>query len=716
MCLPLVLFLGALPLPSLAELVDINEPALIPMPAYLSWGKGHYVMPSPLAYTLEGDNRERLQSALQRWQTQLPLSQQLDEITAVGEKQAALRIVVAEPGAAYPQPGTDETYTLTIDADGIELQATTTYGALHGLQTLLQLAESCAQKLCFPRVAIRDQPQFAWRGILIDVVRHWMPPEVIKRQLDAMASVKMNVLHWHLSDDQSFRVQSKVYPRLHEQGSDGNYYTQQQVRELVDYAADRGIRVMPEFDLPGHSRSWQIAYPMLASRPGQDYKLYATDSIFSDPIDPSREEVYDFIAGLTAEMAGLFPDPYFHLGGDEVNTDAWEDSDAINAFMEEQGIDDYAALQAYFVQRYAAIIAAEGKTAVGWNEVLHPKLPNDVVLHLWNSTDFPAEVEGRPLLLSTNYYLDHVRSAESHYRNPPFRLTVDGALAPGLSSALMGIEAASWAEIIDPWNIDICIWPRTAAIAERMWSPLAYTDAVDMNDVYLRMEAHSRRLERLGMRHVRNRELEMQELAAGADPAPLLILSEQVQPMMFYPMLSWEAAGYLLLPWLAGEMPDQPTPLQPFTRVLAYESLPAWHFNQRAQAYLANPGDTALETSLLDQLRRWSGNHPAVLPLVAANPTLQEVGVDELSYAASQLASIGIAALEARRGERELSDGEREEYGEILEEFAPPPYLFSRDMLWFLVGKLFQPAAYKQHTFAIQPGVAALLNASSPEN
>jgi hexosaminidase len=671
--------------------------------------EGWYRPGEALPLLIVGGNLPRLQTALQRWQAIVAMQAGKSLQLIPAEEGAGLRLVIDNLGEPYPALDTDESYSLAVSATGIAIAAPTTYGALHALQTLRQLAADCDGSLCFPALEIRDRPQLAWRGLLLDVVRHWIPVETVKRQLDAMEAVKLNVLHWHLSDDQGFRVESRLYPLLHERGSDGNYYSQDQVREIVEYAADRGIRIMPEFDLPGHSRSWQIAYPLLASRPGQDYKLFAATAVFSDPIDPSREEVYQFIDLLTGEMAGLFPDRYFHLGGDEVNFDAWQENKALGQFMREHDIADYPALQAHFVQRYARIISEQGKIAVGWNEVLHSDLPGDVVLHAWDRSDFPPLVQRHPILVSVNYYLDHIRSAEFHYRNDPMALSVDGKAAPELAANILGVEAASWGEIRDDWNIDLCIWPRSAAIAERLWSPAGAVAETDIEDVYRRMEVTSGRLHQMGMTHQRHQRLGLSELAGSGDVDALQMLADIVTPAPFYPLFSWGAIAQLLIPWLVDEPPDEPIPLQAFTRDLAYESLVAWHFNRRVERYLAEPGNRELERALVLQLRSWSGNFERLAPTIENSPQLQEVRVDTLSLAVKELADIGLAAIEAKREGRPIDASKLPLYRDRVEMLQPPPFLFTPEFVDHALDRLFLPWVLRQHSLPIQPGIQRLL-------
>ncbi|NWF49252.1 MAG: family 20 glycosylhydrolase [Ignavibacteriaceae bacterium] len=201
----------------------------------------------------------------------------------------------------------NESYSLKITSDKIELYTENDLGALRGLETLLQLLAADETGYFFPVLQIEDEPRFPWRGLMIDAGRHFMPVDVIKRNLDAMAFVKMNVFHWHLSEDQGFRVESKLFPKLHQLGSDGLFYTQDQIKDIITYADERGIRVIPEFDIPGHSTSWFVAYPEFSSAPGP-YKIERNWGIFDPVFDPTNEKVYEFFDKFFGEMCKLFPD------------------------------------------------------------------------------------------------------------------------------------------------------------------------------------------------------------------------------------------------------------------------------------------------------------------------------------------------------------------------------------------------------------------------
>ena len=201
----------------------------------------------------------------------------------------------------------------------------------------LQLLDSGREGYYLPAVSIEDRPRFPWRGLMIDIGRRWQPMEVIKRNLDGMAAIKLNVLHLHITEDQGFRVECKKFPELHRMGSDGNFYTQDQMREIIEYARMRGIRVVPEFDMPGHTTSWFVSHPELASKPGP-YQIERKWGIFEPVLDPTNERVYELLDGFLGEMAALFPDEFLHIGGDEVEAHHWKESAKIQAFMKEKEI------------------------------------------------------------------------------------------------------------------------------------------------------------------------------------------------------------------------------------------------------------------------------------------------------------------------------------------------------------------------------------------
>jgi hexosaminidase len=428
---------------------------------------------------------------------------------------ATLTIAVDGPGFDVPDLREDESYHLTVTGTTASLRASTVVGALRGLETLLQLQDTDAAGLYLQGATIGDAPRFPWRGVLVDVSRHWQPAEAIRRTLDGMAAVKLNVLHWHLSEDQGFRVESRRYPALHQQGSDGRFYTQDQIREIVAYATDRGIRVVPEFDMPGHTTAWFVGHPELASAPGP-YGIERRWGVHKPTMDPTRETTWTFLDGFVTEMAGLFPDRYWHVGGDEVDPTQWNSSAPIQAWMKANNVADAHALQTHFNGRLFAILQHQGKTPVGWDEILQPGLPTGAVIQSWRGMAglTGATAQGRPAILSAPYYLDHIKTAGTMYLDDP----LPEGLGAAQAALVLGGEACMWGEYITSETLDSRLWPRLAAVAERFWSP---ADVRDVPDMYRRLAVTSRRLAEVGLGHLTHAERMLARMAP-TDDIPLL--------------------------------------------------------------------------------------------------------------------------------------------------------------------------------------------------
>ncbi|HET9309456.1 MAG TPA: beta-N-acetylhexosaminidase [Candidatus Sulfotelmatobacter sp.] len=502
---------------------------LMPMPASVQTGTGQLAITPTFSVAVTGSHDASLDSGVQRFVKQL--SQQTGIPIRPKEGGApTLQIHTDKGREAVQKLGEDESYTLTVTDSDAQLNAPTPLGVLNGLATFLQLVQITPNGFAVPAVTIKDQPRFAWRGLLIDVGRHFIPIDVMKRNLDGMAAVKMNVLHWHLSDDQGFRVESKTFPKLAGMGSEGKYYTQDEIRDLIAYAHDRGIRVIPEFDTPGHSRSWFVGYPELASNPGP-YTVENENGTQS-VTDPTREETYKFMDKFVEEMGKLFPDAYFHIGGDEVDGKFWDSNPKIQAFKQAHGMKSNEDLQAYYNQRLEKILTKHHKIMVGWDEILHPDLPKNIVVQSWRGQESLAKAaqQGYRGLLSYGYYLDLMWSTSRHYATEP----MSGAaanLTPEQKKLILGGESAQWAEWVTPENIDSHIWPRNAAIAERLWSP---QDVVDVNSMYTRMHAVSLELEWLGLTHLSARDRMLHRMAGNGDITALRVLADVVEPVKDY--------------------------------------------------------------------------------------------------------------------------------------------------------------------------------------
>jgi len=501
---------------------------VMPLPASVKVNPGKLNLDASFTAGTSGFTDARLERAIVRMQHRMRRRTGLVLPLGVAPVPAppTLTVAVKEAGAKYPRFGEDESYALDINSEHAALTANTVVGAMRGMETFSQLVTGDADGYYFPLVTIQDKPRFPWRGLMIDVGRHFQPVDVIERNIDAMAAVKMNVFHWHLSEDQGFRIESKKYPKLQGMGSGGLYYTQEQVGEVIEYAADRGVRVVPEFDMPGHTSSWMVGYPELASAPGP-YELEMRWGVFDPTMDPTREETYEFLDRFIGEMAALFPDEYFHIGGDENNGKQWKENPQIQEFMRAHGYHTTAELQTYFNQRVLKIVQKYGKKMVGWDEVLTPDLPKETVVQSWRgykSLDQSAR-EGYGAIWSTTYYLDHMGPAEYHYLSDP--LPADSKLTKEQGSHIVGGEVCAWGEFLSPENIDSRIWPRTAAVAERFWSP---RDVNNVADMYRRLDVVTVWLEQGGLQHLSSMNRMLRQISGTAELGPLGMLGKTASP------------------------------------------------------------------------------------------------------------------------------------------------------------------------------------------
>ncbi|MDQ6738363.1 MAG: beta-N-acetylhexosaminidase, partial [Gemmatimonadota bacterium] len=353
---------------------------LMPVPSSVVLHDGSLVLDSAFHIAVAGTGEPRLMRAVERFIPRLETRTGIAVVHDISKDTAGAALIIRCDAAGQQVQGIDENESYSIEStpSSVTLHAATTVGVIRGLETLLQLVSGNAKNYVIPSVSITDAPRFRWRGLLVDVSRHFEPVSSVERTLDGMSAVKLNVLHWHLSDDQGIRVESHRYPKLQRMGSDSLYYTQAQIREVVAYARDRGIRVVPEFDMPGHSSAWFVGYPQYASAPGP-YSIQRRWSGYHGVFDPTRASVYRFIDGFVGEMSSLFPDAYWHIGGDEVNPTQWKQSPRIQKFMAAHHLADNAALQAYFNQRLSAILTRHHRRMIGWDEILHPDLPRTTV-------------------------------------------------------------------------------------------------------------------------------------------------------------------------------------------------------------------------------------------------------------------------------------------------------------------------------------------------
>ena len=699
---------------------------LMPLPAEMKLKKGKLLLPVRFEVTMkECDRNKELEEMIRRFTGRMDL---LVPAATEGMPTVPFRIFCEGCDKEPLCSSACERYDLVVRHNGVTLRAGGYAGVIYGMETLLQLVERRGDEAFLPAVVIHDRPRYPWRGVMIDVARHWIPKSVILRNLDAMAAVKMNVLHLHLTDYQAVRVESKVFPLLQERGSRGHYFSQEDIREIIRYAGVRGIRVIPEFDLPGHCTSWFAGYPELATVPGP----YVPDSLFgvSYPVmDPTREEVYRFLDRFFGEMASLFPDSYIHIGGDEVNPKQWQTSRHVQLFMETHGLEDVHALQAYFNSRLDSILLRQGKKMMGWDEILDPGLPEDIVVQVWRNQKslFEAVRKGRMAILSAGYYLDHQLPAGKHYSVDPevlpgavdiepdtlhwktwditmnmagnslegaltlygqpgdfrgvlsmmggliafpeaameegvlafdlntdygkfaFRLRTEGDSVTGKGSLgiisikvrgrlvggdalpgtmppviepmkplteeertrILGGEACMWSEMVDSLTIESRIWPRTAAIAEKLWSPASLTN--DTEDMYRRLAATDSLLTLFGLQHHANYLRQLQSLAGGDDIADLKSFIDLLEEVKYYDRMA---------------IYDPLTIRTPLNRVVDAawpESAEARRFNRLMEHYLEHPEESVLYDQIISQLQHWSTLYRRLEPVAASSERVAEV-------------------------------------------------------------------------------------------
>lgn len=603
-----------------------NLPPLLPMPRDVRPLDGAGLAArAALAPQFAGVCTPRLERAMERLLGRLPAP----------APARAVPLVVDCAAAAPPHPGLedDETYSLLVNGDGVRLSGSE-WGVLRGLATLAQLLGG--DGVVGP-LALEDAPRFCWRGLMLDVARHFIPLPDVLRTLDAMELVKLNVLHLHLSDDQGFRFPSRRYPRL----TSAEHYTREELERLVAAAADRGIRVVPELDVPGHVTCWLLAYPEWGNRPADPSRRFG---VHRECLDPTNPEVLAAVTALFGELAEVFPDRCLHMGGDEVHPEWWSKDERIQAFMQREGLDGVAALQARFQREVAHAIDALGRRAMGWDEVLHAGLPQQTVIQAWRGVTARdrALAGGHDCVLSAPYYVDLFYPAGLHYGFDPAapqqellaledELERDPRLAhvaagiawtrqwreyrvdrlPDRSGRLLGAEACLWAELVNARLLDLRLWGRLPALAERFWSP---ADCRDEDDLYRRLEAIVARLPQWAGVDPAGDAVRLMR-AAGLPPE-WQPLADALEPIKWYGRLLGEQA---LRARLSGrEMPlarpyDADSPLDRIVDALPPESLAVRRLARLCSAEAA--GALEVRAELMDIARSW-----ATLPVVPAAP------------------------------------------------------------------------------------------------
>jgi hexosaminidase len=423
-----------------------------------------------------------------------------------------------------------EAYRLEITPERIDLVARDGRGLFYGIQTLRQLI--AASPTAVSAVRVDDAPRFAYRGLHLDVGRHFFPVEFIKRYIDLLATFKLNTFHWHLTEDQGWRLEIKRYPRLTEVGAwrketivgharrgpkgydgtrHGGFYTQDQARDVVAYAKERGVTVLPEIEMPGHSLAALAAYPELANVPGP-FEVRTTWGISDEVFSPS-EGTFRFLEDVLREVVDIFPSEYIHIGGDEAPKKRWQESSEAQAIIKQEKLADEDELQSWFVRRVERFLNRNGRRLIGWDEILEGGLAPNATVMSWRGTagGIAAAKQGHDVVMApqADLYFDHYQADPEHeplaiggmtpiedtygYEPIPAELSADEA------KHVLGPEACVWTEYMaTPEHVEYMAYPRALALAEIAWSP---REARDWTSFSARLSAALRLLDRLGVRY-----------------------------------------------------------------------------------------------------------------------------------------------------------------------------------------------------------------------
>lgn len=541
----------------------------------------------------------------------------------------------------------DESYRLEITSGKITINATSDLGALHALETLLQMLQNNSTSYFFPTAVIEDFPRFSWRGLMIDAARHFQPVDVIKRNLDAMAAMKMNVFHWHLVDDQGWRIEMKKHPKLTQLASDGDFYTQEEIKNIVKYADERGILVVPEIDVPGHGTAILTAYPEIGSKVVklnvnsgekeqqftqiQSYVLERNAGIFTPTLDPSNPKTYQLLSEIFDEVCPLFSGQFFHIGGDENEGKDWDSNPKIQEFKKKNNLATNHELQTYFTMQLVPMLKKHNKVLMGWEEIRTKNMSKDAIIHSWKGPNegVPSGQslantvkDGYKTVLSNGYYVDLVQGVESHYLNDP--MPKNTILSAEEKARILGGEATMWSELASPMTIDSRIWPRTCAIAERLWSN---ENIVDMASLRKRLKTVSFRLEEVGITHIRNKAVLLRNIGNNQKTQDLEDFSNICEPLKIYSRN------------IGGTEYKMYSPLTLFADACTPDATDALDFDAAVNEYLKNK---SVENQVLvtDLLKKWvtlnanlvdlSKNAPLVQPLLPLSKSLADLSAQLL--------------------------------------------------------------------------------------
>lgn len=600
--------------------IKTDQLNLMPWPQKISMTEGTFALGKGFKVNITGNPNSRIfigaTQFLRRLDGRTGLFFKQGFITGLNEvPNAELQINCVQKGKIGIHE--DESYHLEITSGKITINATSDLGALHALETLLQMLQNNSTTYYFPTAVIEDFPRFSWRGLMIDAARHFQPVDVIKRNLDAMAAMKMNVFHWHLVDDQGWRIEMKKLPKLTQLASDGDFYTQEEIRNIVKYADQRGILVVPEIDVPGHGTAILTAYPEVGSKLNFDkstYSLERNSGIFTPTLDPSNPKTYQLLSEIFDEVCPLFSGNYFHIGGDENEGKDWDSNPKIQEFKKKNKLETNHELQTYFTMQLIPMLKKHNKQLMGWEEIMTKNLSKDAIIHSWKGSNegiaagqslVNAVKNGYKTVLSNGYYIDLMQGVESHYLNDPMPKNI--TLTAEEKARILGGEAPMWSELATPTTIDSRIWPRTAAIAERLWSN---ENVTDMASLRKRMNVISLQLEELGITHIRNKEVLLRNISNHQTHTALEDFSNICEPLKLYSRNS-EGTEYKTY-----------SPFTLFADACTPDAKDALEFDAAVNQYLKNKN---AENQLLVThfLKKWISTNTNLIQLSANAPLVQ---------------------------------------------------------------------------------------------
>lgn len=512
---------------------NANGLGLIPLPLEVTTGSGRYTLPETVLIFAKSKDEQNAANFFTEFLKQIG-----KKATLTTDKKKANIVLLTQSIDLK----SDEGYKLNVDKSGVQIMAASGAGHFYGIQTLMQLIpfiETNIDTLSLPYVSIKDKPEFQWRGSMLDVARHFFPVSFIKKHLDYMAAYKLNTFHWHLTEDQGWRIEIRKYPKLTEVSAyrdetvigaqqlyknrdefkfDGTYYggfyTQEEIKEVVSYAQKRHITIIPEIEMPGHTSAVLAAYPELACK-DSTYNVETSWGVFPDIVCPS-EETFVFFENVLSEVVELFPGEYVHIGGDEAPKDRWKESALVQDIIKREGLDNVEQVQGWFNQRIEKFLNSKGKKLIGWDEILEGGITPSATVMSWRGEagGIEAAKHGNLVVMSptSHMYFDYGQHPEPHNEEEPLMICCylpiekvysynpySEELTEEQHKSILGVQANLWTEYVTtPNKVEYMMFPRILALAETAWTP---KDKKDFQHFEQRLSQQFQRLDAMDINY-----------------------------------------------------------------------------------------------------------------------------------------------------------------------------------------------------------------------